>query len=198
MRVRRWPLLAKVLATLEGSASSPPLACMKWSWTWEGRASSQGDENIGASQGKSKCCRYIGLVENMPSGSATRPGDVVTSMKGDTIEVLNECRGAARSGRCHVVCTGSIKPKMIDLATLTGAIIVSLGSENAGQFSNDDSFSKALVQQQIRRVKGLRLPLSDDYDKLIKSKVADIANMGSAGREAGSIWRRIPATVCQG
>ena len=139
---------------------------------------------------KANVVGLVGLVENMPSGSATRPGDVVTSMKGDTIEVLNtDAEGRLVLADVMWYAQDRFKPRaMIDLATLTGAIIVSLGSENAGQFSNDDSFSKALSAAADQEGEGLwRLPLSDDYDKLIKSKVADIANMGSAGREAGSI-----------
>ena len=139
---------------------------------------------------KANVVGLVGLVENMPSGSATRPGDVVTSMKGDTIEVLNtDAEGRLVLADVMWYAQDRFKPRaMIDLATLTGAIIVSLGSENAGQFSNEDSFSKALNAAAEQEGEGLwRLPLSDDYDKLIKSKVADIANMGSAGREAGSI-----------
>jgi leucyl aminopeptidase len=130
----------------------------------------------------------VGLVENMPSGAAQRPGDIVTSMSGQTIEVLNtDAEGRLVLADALWYCKEKFKPKlMINLATLTGAIIVSLGNEYAGMFSNNnrlcDRLSKAgeAVGELV-----WRLPLSDTYDKLINSDAADMKNIG--GRGAGSI-----------
>lgn len=130
----------------------------------------------------------VGLVENMPSGNAQRPGDVVTSMSGQTIEVINT-DAEGRLVLCDVLtyCQKEFKPKaIVDLATLTGAIIISLGSEHAGLFSNDDSLADTLLAAgKASGEKLWRMPLSDAYDKQIKSDIADMKNVG--GREAGSI-----------
>jgi len=130
----------------------------------------------------------VGLVENMPSGTAQRPGDVVTSMSGQTIEVINT-DAEGRLVLCDVLtyCQQEYKPKaIVDLATLTGAIIISLGSEHAGLFSNDDSLSDALTAAgKATGEKLWRMPLGEAYDKQIKSDIADMKNVG--GREAGSI-----------
>jgi leucyl aminopeptidase len=124
----------------------------------------------------------------MPSGSAVRPGDIVTSMKGNTIEVLNT-DAEGRLVLCDVMwyTQETFNPcAMIDLATLTGAIIVALGSENAGIFSNDDAFCNALSAAANAETEGVwRMPLESGYDKLLKSTAADMANIG--GRAAGSI-----------
>jgi len=130
----------------------------------------------------------IGLVENMPSGTATRPGDVVTSMKGDTIEITNT-DAEGRLVLCDVMWYAQERfaPKgMIDLATLTGAIIIGLGYENAGVFSNDDTLCNAFLDAARTENEGAwRMPLGKAYDKLLKSRVADMNNVG--GRPAGSI-----------
>jgi leucyl aminopeptidase len=130
----------------------------------------------------------IGLVENMPSGTATRPGDVVTSMKGDTIEITNT-DAEGRLVLCDVMwyAQDRFAPKgMIDLATLTGAIIIGLGYENAGVFSNDDTLCHAFLDAARTENEGAwRLPLGQAYDKLLKSRIADMNNVG--GRPAGSI-----------
>jgi leucyl aminopeptidase len=131
----------------------------------------------------------IGLVENMPDGNAQRPGDVVTSMSGQTIEVLN----TDAEGRL-VLCDAlwytqeHLKPRfMIDLATLTGAIIVSLGHEHAGLFSNNDELAARLTAAGVKSGEQLwRMPMSPAYDKDIDCDVADMKNIGSAGK-AGSI-----------
>ncbi|MGI9407482.1 MAG: leucyl aminopeptidase, partial [Hyphomicrobiaceae bacterium] len=130
----------------------------------------------------------IGLVENMPGSKATRPGDIVTSMSGQTIEVLNtdaEGRLVLSDLLWHI--KDEFKPKfMVDLATLTGAIIVALGKEHAGLFSNDDDLAAQLHDAgQETGEKVWRLPLTDGYDKLIDSKNADMKNIG--GPQAGSI-----------
>ncbi|APX90756.1 leucyl aminopeptidase [Brevirhabdus pacifica] len=130
----------------------------------------------------------IGLVENMPDGKAQRPGDVVTSMKGDTIEVINtDAEGRLVLADVLWYAQERFKPSgIVDLATLTGAIIIGLGHENAGVFSNDDTLCNAFLKAAGDEGEGAwRMPLSDGYDKLIKSDIADIKNVG--GRAAGSI-----------
>lgn len=139
-------------------------------------------------QAKANVVGLVGLVENMPDGRAQRPGDVVTSMKGDTIEVINT-DAEGRLVLCDVMwyAQETFKPKaMIDLATLTGAIIIGLGHENAGVFSNSDALSDALLKAAGNEGEGAwRMPLAPAYDKLLKSRVADMKNIG--GRAAGSI-----------
>jgi len=130
----------------------------------------------------------IGLTENMPSGGATRPGDVVEAMSGTTIEVLNtDAEGRMVLADCLWYAQDKFKPKaMINLATLTGAVMVALGKEHAGLFSNNDELSERLTAAGKETGEKLwRLPLGPKYDKLIDSKVADIKNTG--GRWGGSI-----------
>src|SRR6476661_7261118 len=130
----------------------------------------------------------IGLVENMPDGNAQRPGDIVTSMSGQTIEIINtDAEGRlVLADVIHYVNT-KFKPKfMVDLATLTGAIIVALGQEHAGMFSNDDKLSARLMQAGLDTGERVwRMPLAAEYDKLIDSKFADMKNTG--GRFGGAI-----------
>lgn len=131
----------------------------------------------------------IGLVENMPSGDAQRPGDVVKSMSGQTIEILNtDAEGRLVLADILWYAHKRFKPvAMIDLATLTGAIIVTLGHLNAGMFANDDALADALHKAGETVGEGLwRLPLDKSYDKMIDSPIADMQNIG-AGRDAGSI-----------
>ncbi|MFG1347027.1 leucyl aminopeptidase [Xanthobacter autotrophicus DSM 431] len=143
---------------------------------------------LAARKAKVNAVGLIGLVENMPDGAAQRPGDIVTSLSGQTIEIINT-DAEGRLVLCDVLWYAKerFKPKfMIDLATLTGAILVALGSEYAGLFSNDDALSERLAkagQETGERV--WRLPLGPEYDKLIDSKFADMKNTG--GRNAGSI-----------
>jgi leucyl aminopeptidase len=130
----------------------------------------------------------IGLVENMPDGAAQRPGDIVTSMSGQTIEIINtdaEGRLVLADLLWHV--QERYKPKfMIDLATLTGAIMVALGQEHAGLFSNNDELAQRLASAgEATGEKVWRMPLGPAYDKLIDSKFADMKNTG--GRHGGSI-----------
>lgn len=130
----------------------------------------------------------IGLVENMPSGMATRPGDVVEAMSGTTIEVLNtDAEGRMVLADCLWYAQEKFKPTaVINLATLTGAIMVALGKVHAGLFSNNDDLSDKLIAAGLETGEKLwRLPLGPKYDKLIDSKVADIKNTG--GRWGGSI-----------
>ena len=130
----------------------------------------------------------VGLVENMPSDRATRPGDVVTSMKGDTIEVINtDAEGRLVLADVIWYAQEKYKPRgVIDLATLTGAIIVGLGNENAGVFSNDDDLCKAFLRAAEAEGEGAwRMPMGQAYDDKLKSQIADMKNVG--GREAGAI-----------
>jgi len=137
---------------------------------------------------KANVVGVVGLVENMPDGLAQRPGDVVRSMKGDTIEVINtDAEGRLVLADIMWHAQETFKPKaMIDLATLTGAIVVALGHENAGYFSNDDDLAAAFGAAASAEGEGAwRMPLGDAYDKLLKSRIADVKNVG--GRPAGAI-----------
>jgi leucyl aminopeptidase len=130
----------------------------------------------------------LGLVENMPDGNAQRPDDVVKSMSGQTIEVLNtDAEGRLVLADALWYAQTRFKPKfVIDLATLTGAILVALGSDHAGLFSNDDKLAERIAAAGKEVGEPVwRLPLGDGYDKLIKSKIADMKNVG--GPNAGSI-----------
>ncbi|WP_170439008.1 leucyl aminopeptidase [Ruegeria arenilitoris] len=137
---------------------------------------------------KANVVGLVGLVENMPSGSATRPGDVVKSMKGDTVEIINT-DAEGRLVLCDVMWYAQERFNpvgMIDLATLTGAIIIGLGHENAGVFSNNDTFCDAFLKAARAEDEGAwRMPLGQAYDDLLKSRIADMKNVG--GRPAGSI-----------
>ena len=130
----------------------------------------------------------IGCVENMPSSNAQRPGDVVTTMSGQTIEVINtDAEGRLVLADALYYTVKTFKPKqVIDLATLTGAIIIALGNYQAGLFSNDDALADALRKSGAETGEELwRMPLGDRYDKDINSDIADMKNVGKA-REAGS------------
>jgi leucyl aminopeptidase len=137
---------------------------------------------------KANVVGLVGLVENMPSSTAVRPGDVVTSMKGDTIEVINT-DAEGRLVLCDVMWYAQDRfapAAMIDLATLTGAIIIGLGNDNAGVFSNNDAFCNAFLKAAQTEGEGAwRMPLGQCYDDLLKSRIADMKNVG--GRAAGSI-----------
>jgi len=131
----------------------------------------------------------VGLVENMPSGTAQRPGDIVTSMSGQTIEVLNtDAEGRLVLADALWYCQQRFKPRLIvDLATLTGAVIVALGHHRAGLFSNNDELADRLIEAGKEVGEQVwRLPLADSYDREIDSDAADIKNIGG-GRAAGSI-----------
>ncbi|MBV1868510.1 MAG: leucyl aminopeptidase [Marinosulfonomonas sp.] len=137
---------------------------------------------------KANVVGIVGLVENMPDGRAQRPGDVVRSMKGDTVEVINT-DAEGRLVLCDLLwyVQDRFKPVgMVDLATLTGAIIIGLGHENAGVFSNDDALCNAFLKAASAEGEGAwRMPLGQAYDEQLKSRVADMKNVG--GRAAGSI-----------
>ena len=126
----------------------------------------------------------VGLVENMPGGNAQRPGDIVKSYSGKTVEVLNtDAEGRLVLADALTYTEEKFKPKfIIDLATLTGAIIVSLGSEYAGLFSNDDKLSSQLINAgENVEEKVWRMPLNKNFDKLIDSKNADMQNINYVG-----------------
>lgn len=128
------------------------------------------------------------LAENMPDGNAQRPGDVVTSMSGQTIEVINtDAEGRLVLGDAITWAQREYKPEvLVDLATLTGAMIISLGHEYGGVFSNDDTLAGRLTAAgQAVGDKLWRMPMGDPYDKLIESLIADMKNVGP--REGGSI-----------
>ncbi|MCJ9428934.1 leucyl aminopeptidase [Kordiimonas marina] len=130
----------------------------------------------------------VGLVENMPSGNAQRPGDVVTSMSGQTIEVLNtDAEGRLVLADALWYTQDRFKPKfMVDLATLTGAIIISLGNEHAGLFSDSDELAERIASAgTVTGDKVWRMPLHDNYNKMLDCAIADMKNIG--GRPAGSI-----------
>ena len=130
----------------------------------------------------------VGLVENMPDGKATRPGDIVKSMKGDTVEIINtDAEGRLVLADVLWYAQDRFAPRgMVDLATLTGAIMIALGHENAGVFSNDDAFCNAFLKAAATEGEGAwRMPMGDAYDAKLKSDKADMKNVGP--RWGGSI-----------
>ncbi len=145
-------------------------------------------QTLARRKAKANVVGLLGLVENMPGGNAQRPGDVVKTMKGDTVEVTNtDAEGRLVLADLLWYAQQTYGPSaMIDLATLTGAIIVGLGNDLAGVFANDDEFFadfRAAADHEDELC--WRMPLHDPYDKLLKSRVADIQNVG--GRGAGAI-----------
>ncbi|GGF87227.1 putative cytosol aminopeptidase [Azorhizobium oxalatiphilum] len=143
---------------------------------------------LAARKAKVNAVGLIGLVENMPDGAAQRPGDIVTSLSGQTIEIINtDAEGRLVLADVLWYAKDRFKPKfMVDLATLTGAIMVALGTEYAGLFSNDDTLSSQLTAAgQATGERVWRMPLGPEYDKLIDSRFADMKNTG--GRNGGSI-----------
>ena len=141
-------------------------------------------KNLALRKAKVNAVGVVGLVENMVSGNAQRPGDIVKSYSGKTIEILNtDAEGRLVLADALTFTEEKFKPKfIIDLATLTGAIIVSLGSEYAGLFSNDDQLSKQIFTagEEVNE-KVWRMPLHKNYDKLINSKNADVQNINYVG-----------------
>ena len=143
---------------------------------------------LAARKAKVNAVGAIGLVENMPDGNAQRPGDIVTTMSGQTIEIINtDAEGRLVLADVLHYVNKRFKPKfMVDLATLTGAIIVALGQEYAGLFANDDKLAERLTKAGLATGERVwRMPLGAEYDKLIDSKFADMKNTG--GRDGGSI-----------
>lgn len=137
---------------------------------------------------KANVVGLVGLVENMPDGNAIRPGDILKSMSGQTIEVQNT-DAEGRLVLCDVLWYAQEKFKpdaIVDLATLTGAIVIGLGHHHAGMFTNDDGMADALTKAGLETGERVwRMPLGPEYDKQLKSKFADMRNIG--GRPAGSI-----------
>lgn len=143
---------------------------------------------LAARKAKANVVGLVGLVENMPDGQATRPGDVIKTMKGDTVEITNtDAEGRLVLADVIWYAQDKFKPVgVINLATLTGAIIVALGHEYAGVFSNNDELSaKFLKAAEIEGEGAWRMPMGAAYAKLLKSRVADVNNVG--GRAGGSI-----------
>ena len=141
-------------------------------------------KNLALRKAKVNAVGVVGLVENMPGGNAQRPGDIVKSYSGKTVEILNtDAEGRLVLADALTFTEDKYKPKfIIDLATLTGAIIVSLGSEYAGLFSNDDKLSNQLIDAGKKtEEKVWRMPLNKNYDKLIDSKNADMQNINYVG-----------------
>jgi len=141
-------------------------------------------KNLAVRKAKINAVGVVGLVENMPGGNAQRPGDIVKSYSGKTIEILNtDAEGRLVLADALTFTEQKFKPEfMVDLATLTGAIIVSLGSEYAGLFSNNDNLSKQLIEAGEKVEEKLwRMPLHENFDKLINSKNADMQNINYVG-----------------
>ena len=143
---------------------------------------------LAARKAKVNAVGAIGLVENMPDGNAQRPGDIVTSMSEQTIEIINtDAEGRLVLADLLWYVKSRFRPKlMVDLATLTGAIVVALGHEYAGLFSNNDELAENLQRAGAASGERVwRMPLGPEYDKMIDSKFADMKNTG--GRDGGSI-----------
>ncbi len=173
-----------------GGLSLKPAKSMEdMKWDMGGAATVTGIiEAAALSKLKHNLIGVIGLVENMPDGNAQRPGDVVQSYSGQTIEVLNtDAEGRLVLADILSWTEKKYKPKfMINFATLTGAMIVALGNIRAGLFSNDKEISEAIFNSgEITGEKVWAMPLDDDYDEMIKTEIADMKNIGGPG--AGSI-----------
>ncbi len=183
-------LVGKGVTFDTGGISLKPGAGMEdMKWDMGGAGAVAGTmKALAARKAKVNVVGVMGLVENMPDGNAQRPGDVVTSMSGQTIEILNT-DAEGRLVLCDAITwtQQTFRPKtIVDLATLTGAMIVSLGNEYGGLFSNDDGLAdKLLAAGTATGDKLWRFPLSDTYNKLIDSPIADMKNVGPRG--AGSI-----------
>ncbi|OWQ95278.1 leucyl aminopeptidase [Sphingopyxis witflariensis] len=165
----------------------PGMDMMKWDMGGAG-AVAGAIKAIAGRKAKANVVGVVGLVENMPDGNAMRPGDIVTTMSGQTVEVLNT-DAEGRLVLCDAISWAqkAYSPKVIvDLATLTGAMVISLGHEYAGVFANDDGLAAQLIAAGDTSNNRLwRFPLSPAYDKLIDSPIADMKNIGP--REGGSI-----------
>ncbi len=165
----------------------PGMDMMKWDMGGAG-AVAGAMKAIAGRKAKANVVGVVGLVENMPDGNAMRPGDIVTTMSGQTVEVLNT-DAEGRLVLCDAISWAqkAYDPKVIvDLATLTGAMVISLGHEYAGIFANDEKLAADLIAAgEGSNNKLWRFPLSPAYDKLIDSPIADMKNIGP--REGGSI-----------
>lgn len=173
-----------------GGISIKPAAGMEaMKWDMGGAGAVVGAmKAIALRKAKANIVGICGLVENMPGGNAQRPGDVVTTMSGQTVEVINtDAEGRLVLADAVTYVQRNFKPStIIDLATLTGAILISLGNEWAGLFSNNDDIATKLQQAGEESGDKLwRMPLADSFDRLIDSPIADMKNVGP--REGGSI-----------
>ena len=172
-----------------GISIKPALGMESMKWDMGGAGAVAGAmKALALRKAKANVVGVCGLVENMPDGNAQRPGDVVTTMSGQTVEVINT-DAEGRLVLCDAMCWAqkNLQPKvMIDLATLTGAMVITLGHEYAGIFSNDDKLAANLLKAADESGDKLwRQPLAEAYDRLIDSQIADMKNVGP--REAGSI-----------
>ena len=172
-----------------GISIKPALGMESMKWDMGGAGAVAGAiRSLAGRKAKVNVVGLWALAENMPDGNAQRPGDIVTSMSGQTIEVINtDAEGRLVLADALTWAQRNMKPKVIvDLATLTGAMIVSLGHEYGGLFSNDDSLAEGLASAgKATGDKLWRLPMGEAYDKIMDSQIADMKN--SAGREGGSI-----------
>jgi leucyl aminopeptidase len=172
-----------------GISIKPALGMEGMKWDMGGAGAVAGAMKALASRkAKANVVGICGLVENMPDGNAQRPGDVVTTMSGQTVEVINtDAEGRLVLCDAMTWAQKQFNPKvMIDLATLTGAMVITLGHEYAGIFSNDDKLAASLIAAADKSGDKLwRQPLGEAYDRLIDSDIADMKNVGP--REAGSI-----------
>jgi leucyl aminopeptidase len=173
-----------------GISIKPAQGMEDMKWDMAGSAAVIGTMRALASRkAKVNAVGVVGLVENMPSGTAQRPGDIVTSMSGQTIEVLNtDAEGRLVLADAMWYCQETFKPKvMIDLATLTGAILIALGTIYGGMYANDDGLAKQLEASGKATGELLwRMPLAAAYNKMMDSSAADVKNI-SGSRNAGSI-----------
>jgi leucyl aminopeptidase len=168
---------------------APGMEEMKWDMGGAGTVTGL-MKALAGRKAKANVVGVIGLVENMPDGNAQRPGDIVTAMNGKTIEVLNtDAEGRLVLADALWYTQDRFKPEvMIDLATLTGAIIIALGHENAGLFSNNDELADDIFAAGKDVGEGVwRFPLQPEYASQVKSPIADYQNIGTGGRGAGSI-----------
>ena len=172
-----------------GISLKPPPGMEDMKWDMGGAGAVAGAMlALATRKAKANVIGVMGLVENMPDGKAQRPGDIVTTMSGQTVEVLNT-DAEGRLVLCDVLHWAQEQydaARIVDLATLTGAMIISLGNEYGGMFANDDTLATQLTAAGLASGDKLwRMPLGANYDKMIDSPVADIKNVGP--REAGSI-----------
>jgi leucyl aminopeptidase len=183
-------LVGKGVCFDSGGLSIKPAAGMEeMKWDMGGAGAVYGAmAALAGRKAKANVVGVLGLSENMPSGHAQRPGDVITAMSGVTIEVVNtDAEGRLLLADVLHYTRERFKPRlMIDLATLTGAIVVALGHEQAGLFSSDEALAGQLAEAGAAVGEKLwRMPLGEDYAKHIRSDIADIKNVGRA-REAGA------------
>ncbi len=172
-----------------GISIKPALGMESMKWDMGGAGAVAGAMmTLAGRKAKANVVGICGLVENMPDGNAQRPGDIVTTMSGQTVEVINtDAEGRLVLADAISWAQKEFSPKtIIDLATLTGAMVVSLGHEYAGIFANDEALAASLIKASERSSDKLwRLPLGEAYDRLIDSPIADMKNVGP--REAGAI-----------